>query len=87
MTAPPPSGNIRRGVKGGAQWGVWAPLSANPEFGSLIAKKRDSVLLLESSRVLGACSAMSGDCSEFLEKNLQTVESFGFEIWVVGFEI
>ena len=27
-----------------------------------------------------------GDCSEILEKMLQTVEGFGFEIWVFGFE-
>ena len=28
-----------------------------------------------------------GTCSEILEKMLQTVESFGFEIWVFGFEV
>ena len=54
-------------VKGG----VWAPLSANPAFGPTGRNGGGSVLLPEGSRLLGTCSAMSGTCSEKLEKLLR----------------
>ena len=62
----PPLRGSPLGVKGGGL----ASADANPAFGPA-ERTKGAVVLPESSRLLGACYRMLGDCSDFFEKMLQ----------------